>query len=295
MRISFILTALCLSCSFNIDSPGTPVISEEFTEVWSRGMAEINVYHLTQARYGESHTGKMVLIFVKERVDPESHIKLEDQGEPGLEVLKCNNIRKFTTGIYDYSLMNTTMTGLQGFQSEKLVRSTTSIQDWCGHVFAEINLIIDTYNYRISSYFEGESDEKGIVFQWSEEAVLNQIRINPEAIPSGRAAIIPSMFYLRLRHKELAPEQALFKTVDEDSLKVLTIDYTSIKRKIAIKYTNNFPHEIVEMEESYQSGWGEQAGMMTTTAKRVSVNWLEYWKLHNNSDAVWRKKIEIDH
>ena len=92
-----------------------PAHGEAFKEHWYRGLAELARYELKQARYGETHEGDAVLIFVTEDFLPEEQVKYEGSGR-GTEVekiLKLNATRNFATGIYPYSVMTSVFTPVE--------------------------------------------------------------------------------------------------------------------------------------------------------------------------------------
>ncbi|MEK6223912.1 MAG: hypothetical protein N2A97_03490, partial [Thermodesulfobacteriales bacterium] len=89
------------------------VDSEEFKAYWYDGKAEITSYKLEQARYGELHEGYAVLVFVTEDFSKSKQVKLDNpQNANGddVKVLKLNRIKKFDTGIYRYSMMDSVFT-----------------------------------------------------------------------------------------------------------------------------------------------------------------------------------------
>ncbi|MEL7148626.1 MAG: hypothetical protein AAFO69_19785, partial [Bacteroidota bacterium] len=109
------LTVLMIACS----STGRPVqesttfSGQDFNSYWYQGKAEITSYALEQARYGEVHPGKAVMVFVTEDFSRSKQVKLDFPGRAGndaVKVLKLNALWKFNTGIYDYSVMQSTFT-----------------------------------------------------------------------------------------------------------------------------------------------------------------------------------------
>ena len=116
-----------------------------------------------------------------------------------------NKTKKFNTGIYPYSIMTSLFTRLG--QTKPLAKITTSVQEWCGQAYSQLNR---KENLEISShsYFEGEADQNmKLPKTWLENELWNLIRINPNELPTGEAEIIPSFDYLRLGHKNLKAYQ----------------------------------------------------------------------------------------
>ncbi|MEK6765191.1 MAG: hypothetical protein AABY49_03040 [Planctomycetota bacterium] len=80
---------------------------KDFHSYWYNYGAEITRFELEQSRYGEIHPGHAVLIFVTEPFLPDIQVKSDYETSRGksIPVLKLNFIKRFNTGIYDYSMM----------------------------------------------------------------------------------------------------------------------------------------------------------------------------------------------
>ena len=74
--------------------------NEQFRKYWYSGRAEISRFDLEQARYGEIHKGDAVLIFVTETLNHDTQVKADTPRQDDIPVLKLNFTRKFYTGIY---------------------------------------------------------------------------------------------------------------------------------------------------------------------------------------------------
>ena len=112
-------------------------LSEEFKSYWFNGEAEITSYKLDQSRYGEPREGTAVLIYVTEEFLPEAQVKANAKSDKTIPILKLNTTKKFNTGIYPYSIMQSTFYPLSlKFPSLKI---STSIQEWCGHVYSQLS------------------------------------------------------------------------------------------------------------------------------------------------------------
>ena len=79
----------------------------DFYTHWGDGKAELSSYKIAQPRYGELREGYGVMIFVTEDINRRTLIKVESStpDKDRLYVLKLNNVLKFTTGLYDYSVI----------------------------------------------------------------------------------------------------------------------------------------------------------------------------------------------
>ncbi|SFC81692.1 hypothetical protein SAMN04487907_10993 [Zunongwangia mangrovi] len=94
-----------IGCDKIPDPPKDRKLSSEFKEYWFDGTAEITSYDLEQARYGEMRQGTAIKIFVKEDFLPEEQVKANETSERTFPVLKLNSTKEFITGIYPYSIM----------------------------------------------------------------------------------------------------------------------------------------------------------------------------------------------
>ncbi len=289
-------SAVVKAVNIEIDPSLSP--AEKFQKYWYQGKAEISSYKLEQARYGEIHKGDAVLIFVTEPFSEKKQVKLDypDRSpKDAVSVLKCNFTRKFYTGIYPYSIMNSIFTPATVEAPSNPLKVTSSTQEWCGQTFAQLNLKGNKYRYQGYSYFESEGDvEEKLDKGELEDAVWNTIRINPESLPQGDIQMIPSLTHARLKHIELRPYTA--KATLEDSGKEYTysIDYPEIKRNLSITFNKAFPYQITYWEETVQSGYGPNAQTLTTKAGLNETIMTDYWTKNSIADAHLRKQLGID-
>jgi len=73
--VSFGLLFFQYSCSQEAKKPQQTEV--DITKYWTQGLAEINVYSLSQNRYKENHEGQLVSIFVREDFLYEKQVKNE--------------------------------------------------------------------------------------------------------------------------------------------------------------------------------------------------------------------------
>ena len=274
--------------------------NKEFNAYWYTGKAEINVYDLEQARYGEIHQGKAVRIFVTEDFLVNKQVKKESMTqEESTSVLKMNFIKKFPTGIYDYSMMSSVFTPIDIANYQRTLKATTSSQEWCGHVFSQLNLEGDHYRFRGHSYFENEGDQDYLIeCTYLEDEIWNRMRLNPLALPQGKVKMIPSSMNARLKHYDLKPENAtagLTLKVDEDENEyfVYTLNYEN-GRKLLIQAHSQFPHRITYWEDTYESGFGPSRKRLTTKATLNKSVKEAYWGQNSNRFESLRKDLGLD-
>ena len=109
---------------------------------WTQGKAEVNVYKLSQNRYNENHPGTLISVFVTEDFLVDKQVKNERYTNPNSTwTLKNIQIRKFTTGVYDYSLFSSVFTPINRTKFPQSLKVTASSQEWCGTIFTQLNLI----------------------------------------------------------------------------------------------------------------------------------------------------------
>ena len=279
----------------------TGLVSDTFNAYWYQGKAELTSYTLEQARYGEIHQGHAVLIFVTEDFSRSKQVKLDDPAQAGddsVKVMKLNLTKKFNTGIYPYSMMTSVFTPVERKLNPQTLKITTSSQEWCGHTFVQMNLNDQSYRIQQNSYFESEGD-KTLTLEGAipEDELWTTIRLNPEDLPTGKLQLIPGTMFQRLRHLSWTIQSATaqLKPVEGNSqLVAYTLTYPELERTLSIEFNKAFPHEIESWEETYQSGWGQGAKVLTTKAQRKKRILLDYWTKHNVADEVLRRELDLD-
>ncbi len=276
------------------DSKAEIKLSENFGDYWYQGKAELTSYDLQQVRYGEIRKGKAVLIFVTEDFSKSKQVKLDDPkaaGDDAEKVMKLNFTKKFSTGIYPYSIMTSTFSPVYPQADIHARKVTTSVQEWCGHVFMQINNKSNQYDIEIRSYFESEADENlSLEKIWLEDELWTLLRLDPEQIPEGKIQLIPSTQYLRLKHKDIKVYTATIEKSNADNLQKLTIKLPELERALSIFYEPEHPYKITKWAESYPEG-GE---MMTTTGTLKKRIMLDYWNKNSVQDSVYRKELGLD-
>ena len=267
----------------------------KFNNYWYQGKGEVSVYQLQQARYGKMHKGHVVMVFVTEDFSSSRQVKIEpEQGfESGqVRVLKLNSIKKFATGLYDYSLMNSVFTNVNNGEALKITHST---QDWCGQQFMQLNRRAGKFDYKLFSYFGAEGDqEKEVSSVLSEDELWNMIRLNPDHIPTGDIHVLPALSHVRLKHLILKPESAYLSMTATNEVSTLKLKYQTIDRILEIKFSSEFPHQILEWTEEYQSGWGKSKQRLKTISVLKESKMLEYWGLNDPADSYLRLEMGLD-
>ncbi len=272
-------------------------------DYWYQGLAEITTYTLEQNRYDGIHPGEAILIFVSEDFLPEAQVK-NDRGprEEATPVLKTNQIRRFTTGIYDYSIMTSVFTPTQTREYPFTLKVSMSSQDWCGQTYNQLNFRDGQYISELHSYFESEADAtEEVAPVLLEDELFNRLRMGPEAIPSGTHLMLPSLSFLRLRHFPSKPTKANISTetyvesnpatFSGENLQVLRVEMPEYERTLSVVYQNKPPYRIEGWTDTYPSAFDRVA--RTTIARRKQTKLDPYWTHNGTKDAALRSEIGL--
>jgi hypothetical protein len=265
-------------------------IDNNFNAYWYAGKAEVNSYDYFIDRYDQPRKGYAVLVFVTEDFSKSKHVKLDDPAKAGddrVPVLKINALQKFNTGIYDYSMMSSIFTPVDLNKNPRSLKMTTTVQDWCGHIFTQMDEKKDKYHVSQFSYFEMEgdkaSDTEGAML---EDEILTRLRINPANIPTGEVKLIPNLTYTRLRHKPIEPMSAKIEVKDiANKQRSLVVKYTA-GRRLEIDYEAAFPYKIMRIGE-----YDGDKKMSEAILKKSIMS--DYWTKNGNADAGLRTDLGI--
>ena len=301
MRSSIYITILFTFSLFTCGNNSSNIVSQNSNSasldpIWFEGNAEISSFELQQNRYNSIHKGEAVLIFVTEPFLTDKQVK-NDSGKSknSVSILKNNQIRRFTTGIYDYSIFTSIFTDPENLNTYKVSNSS---QDWCGQTFSQINKSDQGYQFQLHSYFEFEGDQKVDIEQAVlEDELYNLIRINEKNLPIGAFKIILASHTARLLHKSMNPVDAIgtletYKGTDMEgqSLKAYKVVMPSLQRELEIIYdAQSKTNEIVGWKDSSPSVFDNT--VRTTIAKRKNIIWSPYWNLNHANDIADRKKL----
>lgn len=298
-----LLAGLCSSCGESsataptpeaaaLDLPTPASFAEEhgsFASYWHQGVAELSRYSLRQARYGETHEGEAVLVFVTEPFLPDAQVKDDDGDAPdAIAVLKLNAYRRFYTGIYPYSVLTSTFTPEEGGPTLKV---TGSVQEWCGHAYTQINRRDGQLELAAHSYFEAEADEARTMPEAAlEDGLFAALRRDPSELPTGAVELVPAMHYLRFRHKPARAHAAMAtreRARDErfGTVGRYQVRYPELGRELTITYGLSFPHAIL--------GWVDDGPEGRTEAVRTHAILTDYWSHHGADDGAYRAALGL--
>ncbi|MCK0157083.1 septum formation inhibitor Maf [Cellulophaga sp. F20128] len=271
--------------------PKAKPLPTEFKKYWYAGQAEVTSYSLEQARYGELRNGTAMLIYVTEPFKASKQVKADAASPDNVSVLKLNATKSFLTGIYPYSVMTSTFYPVA--DNSNALKVTNSVQEWCGQVFAQINNKED-FEIATFSYFESEGDQQfSLKKNTLENEIWSKIRIHPSDMPTGELQIIPALEYLRFSHNELKAYTANATITNQGDLTAYRLDYPELERSLTIKYTTLFPHTIEGWTETYKSGYGQDAKVLTTTATKINRINTAYWQQNSNKHLPLRDSLGL--
>ncbi|WP_411768527.1 septum formation inhibitor Maf [Winogradskyella sp. A3E31] len=263
-------------------------LSKEFKDYWYTGEAEITSFKLEQARYGEIRNGKAVLVYVTEDFLPDEQVKADTYKESNIPVLKLNATKNFNTGIYPYSIMQSTFFPVAN--NQHAIKVSASIQEWCGQVYTQLNnrsqFEIDSH-----SYFQGEADQTITLEKtFTENELWTKLRVDPKSLPTGTIKVVPSLEYIRLKHKEIMVYEANATLKDGQ----YSLEYPNLNRTLTIDFNSAFPYDILSWEESFRSGFGANAKTLTTKATRLESIKSAYWAKNSNANESLRETLQLE-
>jgi hypothetical protein len=238
----------------------------------------------------------MVLIYVTEDMDRRTWLK-DDRGdlpaEQRVPVVKLNQVLKFRTGIYPYSVMTSVFAPVSGggerFSPAKI---SLSAQEWCGHVFHAIWPDGSRFRSELHSYFSSEGDateevevDGGALY---EDALLIQFRELDGPFAGGAdwsGALVPSLWGKRKDHAPLRPVAATLHraTAVREGVPVhrFVLSYPGTTRTFDVE--QGAPHRIL--------AWSGSDGELATLRRTAR---LAYWKLNAPGGEEYLKEIGLD-
>lgn len=283
MRRSALL--LPLLAALTLQLAATP---DQIRDFWFSG-AEINRYALEQARYGDTHPGHAELIFVTEPFLTDQQVKADDPRAPdAVDVLKLNALRTFNTGLYSYRTMTSTFRPVDWEAFPHALKSTTSVQDWCGQVFQQINRRDDGWRFELRSYFQSEGDQnRTLPDVWLEDELWVLLRLAPDRLPVDRFRAIPGALFTRFAHQPVEAMRAEGELDVGPETSRYAITYPALARTLTIRFDTAFPHII--------RGWTDKrpGGTTRATLEDRIMN-SNYWRHNAPGDRAKRKRLGLE-
>ncbi|WP_430412761.1 septum formation inhibitor Maf [Kordia sp.] len=299
--LTVVVTIIACSNIKNDTKPPTIAVAEEsnpaqatseaFKKYWYSGTAELTSFELAQNRYGEIHKGTSVLIYVTEDFNPEKQVKADQKRANNVPILKLNSTKKFYTGIYPYSIMTSTFFPVDN--NKHAIKVTSSMQEWCGHIFTQLNNRAK-FEVQSYSYFESESDQEfSIDKAILEDELWTKLRIDPSKLPIGTHQIVPAFETLRMKHISLETYEATATLTTTNATSIYTLNYPKLNRKLEISFNSSFPYDILGWTETSTSGYGTNAKTLTTKATKIKQLKTPYWSKNSVKDSILRKELGL--
>ncbi len=264
-----------------------PLRADKVRDFWFNG-AEISSFTLSQSRYGKNHPGHAELIFVTEPFLTAKQVKDESGKGDSTGVLKLNAHASFNTGIYSYHTMTSTFRPIDLDKFPHALKSTTSIQDWCGQAFQQANFRENGWSIQLRSYFENAGDQDlTLPSAHLEDELWLTLRLDPRKLPIGETGIIPGAIFTRFNHQPIAAVKATATLSESGGSSTYTLIYPSLGRTLAIHFDTAFPHIIRKWKETTKTG------TTTATLNKRLMN-IPYWELNNPQDVGKRKELGLD-
>ena len=304
---SFFMVLFLLACNEKnkkLVTNNLPAVHANFNSYWYTGKAEVNNYQLTQARYGELREGEATMIFVTEDFSSSKQVKLDNAANAGndkLTVLKLNFLKRFNTGIYPYNLMLSNFSAVDMPNHPFSIKSTCSITEWCGQVYAQINFKNNQFKVNTYSYFEAEGDTSFTIKpSFTEDEIWNKIRLNPSSLPIGKIEILNGLFNHRMLHQPLQIQEA---SASKDSVtnNPSWLNTTENLHQYKVVFKNNreliiyfqaiAPFKIMGWQETYEDGFADNKKMQTTKGILTKTIMIDYWKHNQLIDSSLRNSL----
>ncbi|MFO7702564.1 MAG: septum formation inhibitor Maf [Psychroflexus maritimus] len=277
---------LLVSCSTKPDKPNLN-LSKEFKDYWYAGEAEISYYELSMSRYGENREGEMYLIFVTEDFNTELQVKTEREINSAESHFKLNWQQNFTTGIYDYAVMQSTFKSLATDKNASKIAS--SIQEWCGQSYLQLNLKEKDYHVSLHSYFEALNDDYFVINDhYTENQLLLDLRISPE-LTTQPSKVIPNLAFLQLNKKEIKAYAVEIKQSNKNESILTELYFSELDRNVKIEQEQNFPFRILSWEETVNQDGNSQI----SKAKLINSMNIDYWNKNKEKDLILRDSLKL--
>jgi methionine-R-sulfoxide reductase len=299
MKRHFLLILLGLGltgCGESTD--GAENVGKDFASTWFQGKAEVNRFELQQERYGKLRAGEAVMVFVTEDFHADRQVKYETGSRENVKpVLKLNVTRHFLTGIYPYTLMTSVFFPVSGDPAIKL---TSSIQEWCGQRFMQLNRKGKGYQKNMFSYFDRDGDPiSEIKGDFLEDSVWCMVRTGPEALPTGRVTVIPGSEFCQLTFttQDPQPANAILSPVTHSdhwqaSVRTYRLAYDRLDRWLEITFEADGPYGILEWREVYQNSGSSRP--VVTRGRRTHLQWLDYWNMNSPEFESGRHELGLE-
>ncbi len=178
----------------------------------------------------------------------------KDQPNGAIYSLSSNFVQKISQGNYNYSENTIAVMPLNTPLYSHALSIVSSTQSNNGTDFLSFQPEPKSYLFVGRDSVEPEkeihkSTEKGDL----EDEIWAKIRMNPDALPQGAIEMIPSLGYWNKIHQSPSAQEvkAGLKGMEGNpKLKIYSLNYPELKRKLDIVFEANFPYQIMEFRDS---------------------------------------------
>jgi hypothetical protein len=200
--------------------------------------------------------------------------------------MKLNSTKNFNTGIYPYSIMQSSFLPLT--RKEPLLKTSSSIQEWCGQMYSQLNHRTN-FEIQTHSYFEDEGDaEYQLRPTFTENELWIQLRIDPRQIELGSSEVIPELSFLQLNHKEIKSYSANLKQTEDEFIQTSLV-YKNLGRILNIYQNKTFPFSIEKWEEIAMTS---SDTLVSKAVKRKTLR-TKYWQKNSNKYLHLRDSLKL--
>ena len=281
----------------------TTLSANQFENHWYDGNAELATYRIEEMRYGELREGIRIMVFVTEPMQLSTHIKPDTKlpGDEQIAVIKLNDLMKFPTGVYDYSIMSSTFSAVEkkgDIPPMSAMKVAFSGQEWCGMVFERYVRKNEEFSGELFSYFESEGEQQFSIpldnGPVPEENLWILIReMKGRFVKSGqsrRLPLVPSAWHRRKSH---TPVRVVEATVTKsEPTKISTAIGAFDAHEFEWGYENHSTSVLVEKAWPHRIlSWKERDGSHGSV---MSVRREPYWRIHDNDDLHVRDSLALE-
>ncbi len=280
----------------------TGLEADRFKGHWYDGNAELATYRIEEMRYGELRNGVRVMVFVTEPMRLATHIKPDEKlpDDEQIAVIKLNDLLKFPTGVYDYSIMTSTFSSVEKKNDIPLMSAMKvafSGQEWCGQVYERYIRKSKTFSGELFSYFESEGEKEFAIpldnNPEPEENLWILIRELKEPFlqpgHNRRLRLIPSTWHRRKTHTSPRVVEAM--VTKSKPTKVPTALGTLKAHEFTWSYEDGTTSVLVEKAWPHRIlSWKERDGGSGTVLR---VRREPYWRIHDNDDLHVRDSLAL--
>lgn len=180
----------------------------------------------------------------------------KDQPNGAILSLSSNFSQKIIQENYNYSESSTAITPLNTPLYPHALSIVSSSQSNEGTDFLSFQPEPKSYLFVGRNSVEPEKEIRKITEKGNlEDEIWAKIRMNPDALPQGEIEMIPSLGYWNKIHESPSAQEvkAELKGVENNpKLKIYSLDYPELKRKLEITFEANFPFQIMEFRETIE-------------------------------------------